>query len=271
MIVGLAEAPALWGAGLMAIDPGPVAAIANGLAALVTTSILTISATLIYLDLTADERAKAEREAAAAPAAETGTDEVPAAADAAVEDAIAPVPEAEPSPGVAAVTPLEPAAAHVAVPVAPGPATPARGRRGLGLVIVLGTGVVLSTIGISVFGDRLGDLGSIGTNPGVLVAGREYESDDPCLPGGVASTFASGDEVWVGGYLAESVPSDRVADVELRRNGVVLEEYEIWSDSFLPLFCYWDGPFWELDPGTYDIVVRYEGRIIGAGTFAITR
>lgn len=257
MIVGLAAAPALWGAGLMAVDPGPIAAIANGLAALVTTAILTISATLIYLDLTADERAAADR-----------TAEAQAVVDAAVGDVLESPTDGE--PGVAAVTPIEPAAAHVAVPVAPEPVAPARGRRGLGLALVLGTGLVLSTIGISVFGDRLGEIGGIGSNPGVLVAGTAYESDDPCLPGDVATTFARGDEVWVGGYLAEPVPSDRVAEVELRRGAIVLEEWEAWSDSFLPLFCYWDGPFGDLEPGSYDIVVRYEGRVIGAGTFTIT-
>lgn len=145
-----------------------------------------------------------------------------------------------------------------------------RGPRAIGLAIVLGVGVLLSVTGVGVVGDRLDALLVPGSNPGVIVTGRTAGGDNPCLPGDPTAAFLAGEEVWFGGYLAEPVLSGVEAEVEVRRDGAAVSTGTQSSGSFLPLVCLPIGALDDdLPAGSYEIVVRLEGRIIGSGTFAI--
>jgi len=212
-VVSLTTVPALWGASLLALEPGPAAATGLGVATLLTTARTVIATTLIYRDLTSVER---------------------------------PV-------------------------LAEGASRPGKGRA-IGFGLVLGLGIVLLVVGFGMFGARLGELAAGAfPSPGVIRTGHAEGFLDACEPGELATEFAIGDEIWIGGYFTRMVDADEVVAVSFLVNGMPIVDAEPLEAGVLGFGCYYEiEPFVPTAAGTYRLEVSHDGEVIASGAFTVT-
>jgi hypothetical protein len=247
LLVGLASMPAYLGAGLIILAPGPVAAIGYAAVLVVATPVSQIVLMLLYRDLARVEPPTV------APAAEA----VPWEAPAGTEDEGGP--DAPPPP----VVPLD-------LPA------PLRGpvlRPKVGFGLVLGVGLVVLVGGVIAFGQYASNIGATVASRGQILSGHTRGTGTPpCIPADLDTTYASDEEIWLGGFFSTPIAPGKTASIVLSRDGTELfNEPAISASGPVPVQCYY-----ELDaikgaaPGSYAIEVVLDGRRIATGAFTVT-
>ena len=140
----------------------------------------------------------------------------------------------------------------------------------LGGVLVLGLAGL--AIGLPKFGTAIGQI-ALRSVPaqdrGHLYAGTARNPGDACHPNGITTTFATSDQIWLGGYFTEAIPPGGSAQISVYANGQLVTSADVGGRG-QPVACYYElRPLVGAPPGTYRLVVTYQGRTIGEGQFTV--
>jgi hypothetical protein len=150
-------------------------------------------------------------------------------------------------------------------------AQPPRGRAAL-VGVILGVGILASLAALPQIGpliDQLSIAGVPAQDRGKILAGRFENTFDRCRPGGVDTTFASTDTIYIGGYFSKPVPSGESATVSVYVDGSLANALSV-SSSLRAVGCYYEpDPLVGAPKGTYRIVVTYKDETIATGEFTI--
>lgn len=152
-------------------------------------------------------------------------------------------------------------------PEGAGEGLPRRAGRGLSLIAVIGAGVIVFAAGVWSVASAGGQV--FLPERGQVVAGTTTNVADPCRPGGVKTTFTSGEEIWIAAIFTRRVSAGEEIVVEYYRGDESLGSAPLTAGP-AGLECYYEiDPIRGGDPGSYRIVVRYGAAAIAEGSFII--
>lgn len=144
---------------------------------------------------------------------------------------------------------------------------PRRAGRRLSLIAVFGAGLIVSAAGIWSVASAGGQV--FLPERGQVVAGTTTNVADPCRPGGVTTTFTSGEEIWIAAYFTRRVSAGEEIVVEYYRGDESLGSAPLTAGPG-GLDCYYEiDPIRGGEPGSYRIVVRHGAAAIAEGSFTI--
>ena len=140
----------------------------------------------------------------------------------------------------------------------------------LGGLLVLGLAGL--AIGLPKFGTAIGQIALRNVpaeDRGHLYAGTARNPTDACHPNGIATTFGTSDQIWLGGYFSEAVPPGATAHIAVYANDQLVTGADVGGGG-TAVACYYElRPLVGAPPGTYRLVVTYQGRTIGEGRFTV--
>jgi hypothetical protein len=286
LAIGLLTLPWSLASSLLLIGDSVAAGLAVGLIGALAFGALTpIVSCLAYGDITGRPRADVAGVDAAQPSVPA---EAVYTADAATADDLGAAPgaayqaladgSAEPAAAVAWAD--EPAGVPNDAPTGPDgsttpPKAPSRPARRLYAAGALVIGLVLLVPAVAVALPAIRDIGSGGfagvpaADRGKIYAGTERNIADPCAPNGRATSFASTDSIYVGGYFTRAILPGQSATLH-----VLVDDVELFAGP-IEATTQMVGCYYELDPLTglgaaeYHLIVDDAVGTLAEGTFVI--
>ena len=144
---------------------------------------------------------------------------------------------------------------------------PRKAGRGPALIAVIGAGMIVFAAGVWSVASAGGQV--FLPERGQVVAGTTANAADPCRPGGVKTTFTSGEEIWIAAIFTRRVSAGEEVVVEYYRGDESLGSAPLTAGP-VGLECYYEtDPIRGAEPGSYRIVVRHGAAAIAEGTFTI--
>lgn len=280
--IGLLTAPwSIAGSLLVLADKTLAGAVVGVVGTLLFGALGSILVTIAYGDVTGRWRASqvaAEARAAAGPewwAGVTPESLEPTAGSTPLEPAPAaaaetPAPAAWGDPGADVV----PAPAPVAAPppVASPIAGVSRAERRVYVVGVFLVGCLLLIPSFAIAAPSLGNIRLSGVpaqDRGKILAGTQRDPANPCAPQAQATTFASTDTIYVGGYFTRAVLPGQTATVHVLIDGAEAAKAPLNAGGQLVACYYEQDALTGLSPAEYHILVDDDTGVLAEGTFTV--
>ena len=144
--------------------------------------------------------------------------------------------------------------------------------RGILVAAVLMFGAVALVVGVPRIGPGLSNLALAGVpveDRGKILVGTEFNFRDPCKPSGVKATFTTSDTLYIGGYFTKAIPPGGSASVDFYIGGTPAGSTPVGSATQM-VGCYYElEPQTGVAPGSYRLVVTYDGETIAEGAFTV--
>ena len=144
--------------------------------------------------------------------------------------------------------------------------------RGILVAAVLMFGAVALVVGVPRIGPGLSNLALAGVpveDRGKILVGTEFNVLDPCKPSGVKATFTTSDTLYIGGYFTKAIPPGGSASVDFYIGGTPAGSTPVGSATQM-VGCYYElEPQTGVAPGSYRLVVTYDGETIAEGAFTV--
>jgi len=104
---------------------------------------------------------------------------------------------------------------------------------------------------------------------GKILAGTERDPANPCAPKSQATTFASSDTIYVGGYFSRAVLPGQSATVHVLIDGAEAVSAPLNAGGQLVACYYEQDALTGLSPAEYRILVDDDAGVLAEGTFTV--